>query len=356
VRAGQHWQWSGMAWHGMALGVAAGEGFPEKCPPPQANRNRTRTRCRCSAGSREQGAGRAGQGVGMGTGTGMETAGANGCKASQDWDRICCNCTASEGMAVHGKNAINKQAPAAPVPAPRSGSEDTELMHKRHKDAVLWPDDIAGSGGGCFGSWAGCWVVEEVRSQSTYGVLHCKVGERKANANACKNSNQATVTGSRGRDEGARGRLGVVGEGAGTQGRPQDVQQHGRRRRKRRKRRRGNSISLHCLQVARHASPTAPHCKHNATLHFHHVPTPRLKPHASRLTPHTPHRRTPRLLHLPRFNAASNHTQDSPRGRTSSQRAPKCCCSCSCSCPAPRHSSKLHLPALSESADCSFGS
>jgi hypothetical protein len=43
----------------------------------------------------------------------MGTAGANGCKASQDWDRICCNCTASEGMAVHGKNAINKQGPSS---------------------------------------------------------------------------------------------------------------------------------------------------------------------------------------------------------------------------------------------------
>jgi hypothetical protein len=52
------------------------------------------------------------------------------------------------------------------------------------------------------------WMLGGGGSTESIYLLYCKVGERKANANACKNSNQATVTGSRGRDEGARGRLG----------------------------------------------------------------------------------------------------------------------------------------------------
>jgi len=127
---------------------------------------------------------------------------------------------------------------------------------------------------------------------------------RKANANACKKSNQATLTGSRGRDGGARGRgrLGWERLPGRKGGRPQTRREAAREEEEEEVEGR--------LQIARHASPTeaqSPHCKFNATLHFHHVqvPTPRLTPRASRLAPHashpTPHR-TPRL-HLPRFTA-----------------------------------------------------
>ena len=99
--------------------VAAGEGFLEKRPPPQANRTRSRSRSRrCSAGNRPE-----------------RTA-----ARPQDWDRICCTAPRQEEWRCTAKRnqSTNKQAPA-----PRSGSEDTELMHKRHKDVVcgvnLWP-------------------------------------------------------------------------------------------------------------------------------------------------------------------------------------------------------------------------
>jgi len=81
-------------------------------------------------------------------------------------------------------------------------------MHKRHKDAVcgvnLWPTISLGQ-------------VEDAGRWSKYGVNLLTVRRtakwersalclRKANASACKKSNQATLTGSRGRDKGARGR------------------------------------------------------------------------------------------------------------------------------------------------------
>jgi hypothetical protein len=157
-------------------------------------------------------------------------------------------------------------------------------------------DDIAGSGGGC-------WAVEQVRSVLRPAKWERALCLRKANANACKKSNQATLTGSRGKDKGARGRgrLGWERPPGRKGGREtSDVKQHGRRGRGER-----GEGKFNLLQIARHASPTevhsSPHCKLNATLHFHHVPSPNSTPRASCLTPHTPHR-TPRL-HLPRFAA-----------------------------------------------------
>jgi hypothetical protein len=193
----------------MAVAVAEQRGKgSEKSPPPQANRTRTRTH-RCSAGNRSQAC------VGMGMGMGMGTAGANGCKA-QDWDRICCTAPRQREWrctAKHNQQA-GPPAPAAAPAAPRSGSEDTELVHKRHKDAVLWPTISLGQveDGFAVGWNTERWSKEGVNLLTTT-VLDCKVGEPlfaqgKRQRQACKKSKQATMTGSRGWDEGARGRLG----------------------------------------------------------------------------------------------------------------------------------------------------
>jgi hypothetical protein len=114
--------------NGRGSGRAAGEAFPEKSPPPQVNRTRTRTRThRCSAGNRSQAC------VGMGRGWGWEWGQPERTAARPRTGTELLHRTASEGMAVHGKTQPTSRAPAAP----RSGSEDTELVHKRHKDAVL---------------------------------------------------------------------------------------------------------------------------------------------------------------------------------------------------------------------------
>jgi hypothetical protein len=232
--------------------------------------------------------------TGVGMGMGMGTAGSNGCKAPGLGPNLL-HCTAprqEEWRCTAKRNqSTNKQGPA-----PRSRTEDTELMHKRHKDALwcgLVADDIAGSGGGC-------WAVEQRRSVLRPAKWERALCLRKANANACKKSNQATMTGSRGRDGGARGRGRLGGRGR-RDAREGDL----RREAAREDDEEEVEGKFNLLQIARHASPTevqsSPHCKLNATLHFHHVPSSNSTPRASCLTPHTPHR-TPRL-HLPRFAA-----------------------------------------------------
>jgi hypothetical protein len=153
--------------------------------PSKSAHYRKRTELELAAGA-AQGAGRrqgrraARQAWGWGRGW---TAGANGCKASQDWDRICCTAPRQKEGRCTAKTQSTSKAPApaaapaaAATPAPRSGSEDTEMVHKRHKDAVLWPtislgqvEDVLAVG----------WMLGGgVSTESIYLLLHCKVGER----------------------------------------------------------------------------------------------------------------------------------------------------------------------------------
>jgi hypothetical protein len=93
------------------------------------------------------------------------------------------------------------------------------------------------------------------------------------------------------------------------------------------------------LQIARHASPTeVQYTVHTASsTPLFTFTTSKFQLHASRLAPHASH--PTRLVSTSHASLLLKSHPDSSHGKTSSQRAPKCCS-------APRNCSKLHLPAL----------
>ena len=121
-----------------------------------------------------------------------------------------------------------------------------------------------------------------------------------------------------------------------------DVKQHGRRRRRRWRGDCKLQDTLHRRKHKVHTASSTPLFTFTTSKFQLHAS--RLAPRASRLTPHTPPH-TARLVSTSHASLLLKSHPDSSHGKTSSQRAPKCC-SCSCSCSAPRNCSKLHLPAL----------
>jgi hypothetical protein len=168
---------------------------------------------------------------------------------------------------------------------------------------------------------------------------------RKANANACKNSNQATVTGSRGRDEGARGRLGWEK----APGRKGDSRCEAAREEEEEEEGKFKLLALLASCKTRFTDGTTLQAQRHASL----PPRPNSMPDASRLTPHTAARFVSSTSHasimLPQITPKTLPVAEPPPSARQSAAV-------AAAAPAPRQYSKLHLPALSESADCSFGS
>ncbi|KAH8749046.1 hypothetical protein BGZ57DRAFT_861468 [Hyaloscypha finlandica] len=230
-----------------------------------------------------------------------------------DWDRICCTAPRQEEWRCTAKRnqSTNWQAPA-----PRSGSEDTELMHKRHKDAVcgvnLWPTISLGQ-------------VEDAGRWSKYGVNLLTVRrtakwERSALFAQGKRQRLQEEQPSNA-DWLAWPRRGCawawaawVGEAAGTQGREtstSDVKQHGRWKRRRR-RWRGDCKLQDTLHRRKHKATASSTPLFTFTTSKFQLHASRLAPRASRLTPlPTPHASSP----PPTLHCSSNHTQTLPMAK-----------------------------------------